>query len=263
MELDNIFNQDCLEGLKALPDKSIDLVVTDPPYEFDNGGGGGAFGSKKRDYHAEYLALAQKEGKTKETERLRILYNAAKNVRHTGGRMLCNGFDFAVLDECCRVLKKINIYVWCSKAQVRKLLNYFEDKGCNTDILVWCKTNTTPLCNNTYLSDIEYCVFAREKGVPLGGEYATKHKFWVSECNVADKKLWGHPTIKPLSIIRQLITNSSQMGGVILDPFMGSGTTAVACIKEGRHYIGYEINENYYKKATERIDKEQQQLTLF
>lgn len=136
MELNNIYLMDCLEGLKAIPDKSIDLVVTDPPYEFNNGNGGGAFGSKKRDYHAEYISLCKETGrKTKETERLRIMANAQKNVAVTGGRHLSYGFDFAVLDECCRVLKKMNFYVWCSKAQVRKLLEYFEERGCNTDVV--------------------------------------------------------------------------------------------------------------------------------
>lgn len=263
MELDIIYNQDCFDGLLDIPDNSIDLVVTDPPYEFGNGVGGGAFGSKHRDYHAEYLALYKETGKTKETERLRIMANAQKNVQNTVGLLLSYGFDFAILDECCRVLKKINIYVWCSKAQVRKILNYFEDKGCNTDILVWCKTNPTPMCNGTYLSDLEYCIFAREKGVQLGGEYATKHKFWVSECNVADKKLWGHPTIKPLHIIRQLIYNSSKEGDVVLDPFMGSGTTAIAAIQEGRHFVGYELDMKYYESAQRRIQNELSQPTLF
>lgn len=263
LNIDNIYNQDCLEGLKLLPDNSVDLVITDPPYEFDNGGDGGAFGNKHRDYHAEYLSLYHETGKTRETECLRILANAEKNVKRTGGRLLSMGFDFAVLDECIRVLKKVNIYVWCSKAQVSKLLNYFEQRGCNTDILVWCKTNPTPLCNGTYLSDLEYCIFAREKGVPLFGEYATKHKFWVSECNVADKKLWGHPTIKPLHIIQKLIINSSSVGGVILDPFMGSGTTAVAALREHRHYIGFELNPTYHATALRRIHDTLMQPNLF
>ncbi len=263
IELDHIYNFDCLVGLGGIPDNSVDLVVTDPPYEFDKGGGGGAFGSKKRDYHAEYISLYYETGKTRETERLRIMANTQKNVKLTGGRLLSAGFDFAVLDECCRVLRAVNIYVWCSKAQVRKILQYFEGRGCNTDILCWCKTNPTPMCNNTYLSDIEYCIFAREKGVKLYGDYASKHKFWVSKCNVEDKKLWGHPTIKPLDIISQLITNSSTEGQTVLDPFMGSGTTAVACIREKRRYVGFELNEEYYGKALQRVAAEVSQPTLF
>lgn len=63
----------------------------------------------------------------------------------------------------------------------------------------------------------------------------------------------GHPTIKPLNIIRQLIVNSSREGGVVLDPFMGSGTTAVAALQEGRHYIGFELSKEYCDTAARRI----------
>ena len=73
----------------------------------------------------------------------------------------------------------------------------------------------------------------------------------------------GTPTIKPLNIIQTLIVNSSNECQTVLDPFMGSGTTAVACIKEKRHFIGFELNKEYYDKACQRIDAYQRQLTLF
>jgi site-specific DNA-methyltransferase (adenine-specific) len=66
-----------------------------------------------------------------------------------------------------------------------------------------------------------------------------------------------------LNIISVLISNSSKEGQTVLDPFMGSGTTAVACVKEKRHFIGYELNKEYYDKACKRIDAEQRQLKLF
>jgi DNA modification methylase len=64
-------------------------------------------------------------------------------------------------------------------------------------------------------------------------------------------------------MFRYLIQASSNEGDTVLDPFMGSGTTAVACIKEKRHFIGYELNKEYYDKACKRIDAEQRQLKLF
>lgn len=239
MKYDYIKQGDCLELLKEIPDKSIDLIVTDPPYEFADGGGGGAFGAKKRNYHKEYTSLYQETGSTEDTERIRFI---------------SKGFDISLLDEFCRVLKKVNIYIWCSKAQLGKIINYFEQRNCAIDVLTWHKTNPTPMCNNTYLSDTEYCIFAREKGVKVYGSYETKKKFYVSPANVADKKLYKHPTIKPLDIIKNLIINSSQERDIILDPFLGSGTTAVASILLNRHFIGYELDETYYNVAESRIN---------
>ena len=72
---------------------------------------------------------------------------------------------------------------------------------------------------------------------------------------MSDKKKYGHPTIKPLEFIRKVIRNSSVAGDVILDSFMGSGTTAVACILENRNYIGFEVNKKYYDIALKRIEE--------
>lgn len=113
-------------------------------------------------------------------------------------------------------MKKINIYIWCNKEQLVQILNYFNDKGCFLDLLTWHKTNPIPTCNGTYLSDTEYCVFAREKGVKIYGSYQTKKKYYITPCNVEDKKLYGHPTIKPLNIIENLVINSSVEGGCYL-----------------------------------------------
>ena len=72
-----------------------------------------------------------------------------------------------------------------------------------------------------------------------------------------------HPTQKPVDLLRYLVRTYSNEGDTILDNCMGSGTTAVACIKEKRHFIGFELNKDYYDKACQRIDAEQRQLTLF
>ena len=84
--------------------------------------------------------------------------------------------------------------------------------------------------------------------------------------NKRDKNQDGtniHDSQKPIGLMRVLVENSSQVGGTVLDPFMGSGTTAVACIRTGRNYIGFELNKEYYDKACKRIKLEQTQLTLF
>ena len=119
------------------------------------------------------------------------------------------------------------------------------------------------MCNNKYLSDLEYIFFVRENGVPIFGTFADKSKLYQSVVNKEDLNKYGHPTIKPLQLVRRFVCNSSEEGATICDPFMGSGTTAVACIRENRHFIGFELNKEYFDKACKRIDAERRQLTLF
>ena len=118
----------------------------------------------------------------------------------------------------------------------------------------WGKKNPIPTCNNKYLSDLEYVVFAHEKGVAIFGNYKTKSKFYISETNKDDKSDFKHPTIKPLPFIKNMVENSSERGGLVLDPFAGSGTTAVAAKMLNRHFIGFEIEPKYFKIATDRVD---------
>lgn len=300
-EIDNVYNEDCYEAIKNMPDKSIDLVYIDPPYQFCQGGkghseiadrkdknkgeiysldtditkrkigtgyssGGGCFGTKKKNYHSEinltdmnitpqrkeYLEYVEKYGKDEESERLRIKANAVDNKENT--YFISKGFSNDILDELCRVMKRIYIYIWCNKEQLRQIIDYFDDKGCNIDLLTWHKTNPIPTCNNTYLSDTEYLVMARESGCRIYGSVETKHKYYVSKCNVDDKDLYNHPTIKPLEFVKNHIINSTNEGDIVLDCFCGSGTTLVAAKELNRHYLGFEINPEYYKIAVDRLN---------
>lgn len=221
MDVDVIYNIDCIQGMKELPNNSIDLVVMDPPYELDTCGGG-SFGSFNRLYHGSLTAISK-------------------------------GISNDVLDTLIQKMKAVNMYIWCNKTQLRQYFDYLDDNDYMIDLLTWHKTNPTPTCNNKYLSDTEYLIFARERGVKLYGSYETKRKWYVSSLNTDDKKRYGHPTIKPLNIIKNIITNSSMGGSVVLDPYMGSGTTAVAAKQLGRHYIGYEINPEYYEISLRRV----------
>ena len=303
LEINKIYNEDCYDGIKKIPDKSIDLVYIDPPYQFCQGGkghseiadrrdktnksiysldtditkrkvgtgyssGGGCFGTKKRAYHSQlaptdvsrarqkYLDYVAKHGKDEESERLRVIANGVDNRENTS--FISKGFDNSILDELCRVMKKINIYIWCNKNQLRQLIDYFDDKGCFVDLLTWNKTNPIPTCNNTYLSDIEYCVFAREQGVKIYGSVETKHKWFTSPCNTDDKDKYNHPTIKPLERIKQFIINSIDVrereSSVVLDCFLGSGTTCVAAKELGCQYLGFELNPTFYQIAQDRLN---------
>lgn len=243
-EIDNIYNEDCYKAIKDLPDKCIDLIVTDPPYEYTTGVGGGCFGNKNKKYHNEYSDVSKNTNTLNDRK-----VKSRKEILN-----ISSGIDYSLLDEFDRVMKKINIYIWCSKHQVQPLLKHYLDKGCNIEILTWHKTNPLPTMNNTYANDTEYCIFARETGVQLYGSYETKRKYYVTGLNVNDKGHFDHPTIKPLNIISNLIINSSLENDIVLDCFMGSGTTAIASKNNNRHYIGFEINKKWYDVAVDRLN---------
>ena len=172
---------DAYKLIKEIPDKSINLVYTDIPYLYKNGGGGNSEISK------------------------RII---AKNQSI---KDISNGIDYSILDEFKRVLKKLNLFIWCSKMQIIDILNYFADY--NFEILVWCKTNPQPTTNNVWLPDVEYCLYFREKGVRLNDGYDLKSKWYLGAINQRDKKLYNHPTIKPLDLVERHIKETTQVGG--------------------------------------------------
>ena len=224
LKINKIHNMDCLEGLRMLPDKSIDLVVTDPPYDIQTSGAG--------------------------------IYKQADKQYVKELNFMKDGFSPEVLDELCRVLKKINIYIFCSQKQIIPLLDYFvKGKKCNYNLLTWHKTNPVPACGNKYLTDTEFILFFREKGVKIYGNFNSKFTYYVTPLNQRDKKRYKHPTVKPLEMIQNFVINSSLEDMIVLDPFMGSGTTAVACIKTDRKYIGFELSEEYCKIAEKRISE--------
>lgn len=222
-----IYNQDCLEGLKAIKSGSIDLIVTDPPYLIKDTHAGG------------------------NTRLARTIQPVNNELRENG---LNTGLDPTILPEMVRVLKTINLYVWCNKAQIPEYLDFFvKGLGCSFDIIVWVKTNSPPTYHNKYLSDKEYCLYFRKGGYCQPTSYETAKTTYYQPTNVKDKKAYPHPTIKPLNIVKTLIENSSRPGDLVLDPFLGSGTTAVACAELGRKYMGYEVNEEYFEVAKRRI----------
>jgi len=222
LKINEVYNMDCMDAIKLLEDKSIDLVVMDPPY---------------------LLNLT----KVKNTSSFNNYANELIGLK--------DGFDLKVLDLLIPKMKKINMYIYCSKRQVKDLIEYFISKDCNYEILTWHKQNPSPLINNNYLPDTEYIIFAREKGVKLYGSYHTKRKYYLSGVNQVDKKKYKHPTIKPLPFIENHIINSSQEGDLILDCYCGSGTTLVGAIKNKRNFIGFEIDKNYYEIAKQRVEE--------
>lgn len=121
------------------------------------------------------------------------------------------------------------------------------------DILIWRKTNAMPLFCNKYLTDKEYCLYFRRGGYCQPMTYEKAKTVYDEPINIKDKRKYEHPTVKPLRIIQTIVENSSRVGELVLDPFIGSGTTAVACKNLNRRYIGFEVNETFYNVCMSRI----------
>jgi DNA modification methylase len=219
---------DCLELIKQLPSKSIDLIVTDPPYLVEN----------------------IKTGSHSELAKRVISYNS-----EIDNNCMVSGFDYiAVFDEYMRVMKAPNIYIWGSAKQIPIYLDYFVNKHkCKFDFIIWHKTNPVPLFCNKYMTDKEMCLYFRKGGKCQPVNYNSAKTVYHLPLNVKDKRKYNHPTIKPLDIIENMVLNSSNENDIILDTFLGSGTTGVACVKNNRKFIGFELSEEYCKTAKERI----------
>ena len=215
-----LYHGDCLDILPKL--EKVDLVLIDPPYIHENHGGTkSVFAKRIGQYQDEVDSLG-------------------------------DGFDFKVLDLCKNLMSlKNNFYIFCSRKQLIKILDYV--KNTNYDILTYIKTNPTPTCNNHYLSDTEYIVYSRDKGISLYGSYQTKKKYFLQENGKSD---FNHPTVKPLNIIQTLISNSTKKGGIVLDCFAGSGTTGVACKQLKRKCILIEKEEKYCDIIVGRLQQE-------
>lgn len=231
MCITKLLQGDCLELMKKIPDNSIDLIVTDPPYDISCTNGGGSINNIKK------------------------LNQSLKQLDESG---ISNGYDIELFgDEFIRVLKDINIYLWCNKTQIYDYFNFYVGKHkCKFDIITWHKTNALPTYSNKYLTDTEYCLYFRKGGNRCKpSNYEDTKTFYIAPINHKDKKIYHHPTIKPLDITEKFIRNSSKENKIVLDPFMGSGTTGVACVNTNRNFIGMELDENYFNIAKNRIEK--------
>lgn len=196
--LNKITCGDSYSLIKEIPDKSLDCIYTDIPYLYQNGGGG-----------TSELAVR--------TLQKRVSLQA-----------ISNGIDFAILDEFKRVLKKMNLFIWCSKMQLLDIMKW--GGVYHTDLLVWCKTNPQPTGNQTWLPDVEYCLYFRETGINLNDGYNLKSKWYLSPINQADKACFDHPTIKPLELVKRHLLHTTQPNDIVADFFCGSGTTCVASV---------------------------------
>lgn len=219
---------DCLEVMPLLG--RVDAVVTDPPYELsDNGPGASHFGT----------SLSKFDG--------------------AAFKSIVSGVDYgALFDGFAALQRPLNGFAFCSNRQVSKLMAECERRGLATTLLVWHKTNAAPFANGVWRGDIEYVVHFRGKGATFNGGACDKTKVIPHPIVVDD----AHPTVKPQPVIQRLIRNCSNAGDIVFDPFMGSGTTLVACQKLGRHGIGIELDPDYFEIACKRVEEAARQPDL-
>lgn len=268
MEIDKIYNIDCLEGMKHIPDGSIDAVVTSPPY--DNlrsyGGVGDGWNFETFKAIAKELTRILKDGGVI----VWVVADATIDGSETG-------------------------------TSFRQALYFKDECGLNIhDTMIWAKDGGGAIGSNlSYTQNFEY-MFVFSKGKPKtvnliydkpsqtytgkaqhvrecrgGNDKGDRGNVTLTRLEMSRRNNWWylvpqkeegsdfHPAVYPLKLAREHIYSWTNESDTVLDPFMGSGTTAVACIKEKRHFIGFELNKQYFDKACQRIDAERRQLSLF
>ena len=194
--MNEIILGDAYKLIKDVPDKSVDLIVTDPPYLLEGWHVGTGLFKDRVNGYVENM-MGQKEN-------------------------LTEGFDISILDEFVRVMKGINIYLWCNKEQIYDYLTYFvKERKCRFEIIVWAKANPSPFLNGHYLKDKEYCMYFWDETIKVHPKYDNGKTFYHTSVNMSDKRKYGHPTIKPEEIVRNLILNSSDEGGGGARPILG------------------------------------------
>lgn len=220
-----LYNDNCLNVLKDIPSESIDLVITDPPYLTISGG------NKSEKWLSSYKNS--------------VLY------RNDGKIFDYNDIDhLSWLKEVYRVLKpNTHCYIMTNLLNLFELEKLAEEVGFKLhNLLVWEKN--TANANRWYMKNCEYTLFFRKGEAKTINDPSSKtvHKF----NNPVGNK--NHPTEKPVDLMQFYITNSSKEGDVVLDLFMGSGTTGVAAKLTNRDFIGIEIDPKYFEIAKKRIE---------
>jgi DNA modification methylase len=236
LQLNHIACEDNLAYLKQLPDNSVDLVVTDPPYNVSQG--------------------------------QNITING-RTIRKDFGAWDYNFNPEAVLKELKRVLKPNGqIYIFCGTNQIPQYMKILKDKWFFRNLLIWYKRNPAPRISKTnYIFATEYIIYGiNEKGKPSESTFnfskqTEMHNVFITNALQGKERLKNsqgksiHPTQKPLEILRKLIEVSSNPNDIVLDPFMGVGSTAVACVLTGRNFLGCDLDENYVYFARKRLEE--------
>ena len=219
-----IINADCIDGMKALNDESFDLLLTDPPYNVSMRSNFGTMGRKGVDF-GEWD----------------------------------KGFDQRAWLEiaCAKVRKGGSAIIWNAYKNIGIMSEVLEANGFTVkELLIWRKTNPMPRNRDRlYVTSIEVALWAvKGKGWTFNRQRET-YENAIYEYPVVNHRKRIHPTQKPIELFSDLIKRHSNEGDYVLDPFSGSGTTAVACAELNRNFIGYELDVDFYEKSTQRLEE--------
>ena len=289
MEIDKIYNEDCLMGMRDIPDKSIDAIICDLPYGVLN----------RQNKSAQWDNIIPIEPLWEQYERV---------IKDNGAIVLfAQGMFTAKLMMSNPKMWRYNL-IW---DKINRSTGFLNANRCplriHEDIVVFYKhqptynpqftfgqVNHKRGAGNGYKQNKSGAIYGKmtnggkkeKEDMPSfedsemclsGAVNRCYGNFAVTETRITNEKYptsiirvdkehdgnYHHPTQKPVNLIRWLVRTYTNEGDLVLDNCVGSGTTAVACIKEKRHFIGYEITKEYFDIACERIKREQAQLTLF
>ena len=204
------------EDVERLMDgQKADMVFTDPPYDYESLGKGGAFAKQNDKVKSDIMHIS----KFDPFPFLNLLGTYFKN--HT-----------------------VNAYIFCNRSLIPKYLNFAEDKKLTFDLLTWHKKTFIPNAGQHHYPDTEYIIFYKKSGIFNSGLNSEHYnKYYITD---KDKELTvKHPTLKPIKIISLKIKLSSILNGIVVDTFLGSGSTLIACEKTNRKCYGMEIDPHY------------------
>ena len=231
----HIYNKSCNIVLQKLVEKKIqfDLILTDPPYIISRDSGYVNNAPDKKEYIAKYGKHKIDFGEwDKEELKLDKLFPLFYSLLKPSGTLLWF-YDIWKMQEIKNIAEQ------CKFKQAR--------------LCQWVKNNPVPINSNlNYLSNAKeyFCTFVK-KSKPIFNSKYDKGIYSYPICH--GKERLKHPTQKPLKLIEELILKHSNENMIVLDPFMGSGTTGVACKNLNRKFIGVEIDENYFNIAEKRF----------
>lgn len=254
---------DMKELIKKIPDESIDCIVSDIPYKIIAGG------VRIEQQNDECSGILNKR-----TDKInKVVYDnnkiGKKWIKKNGGlpcavkqgKMFANNdIQFEeYLPELYRVLKKeTHCYLMINSRNLAELQNKAEEAGfVFQNLLAWIKNNVTP--NKYYMQGMEFILMLSKRPARNINNLGSKNYFMIK--NEVGKK--QHPSQKPIALMKKLIENSTNRGDIVLDPFVGSGSTILACIQSDRKFIGFEIDEFYYEISKQRIREVRGDIGLF